>query len=31
MNITDKAKGYIQNILEENGAANIKVYVAGMG
>lgn len=31
MNITDKAKGYIQNILDENGASNIKVYVAGMG
>lgn len=31
MNITDKAKDFIQNILDENNASNIKVYVAGMG
>ncbi|RLJ78341.1 hypothetical protein BCL52_0811 [Salisediminibacterium halotolerans] len=31
MNITDKAKGYIQEIMNENGAKNIKVFVAGMG
>ena len=31
MTITDKAKNYIQELMSENGAKNIKVFVAGMG
>ncbi|SER72104.1 hypothetical protein SAMN05518684_103152 [Salipaludibacillus aurantiacus] len=31
MNISDKAKGYIQGILNEHNASNIKIFIAGMG
>jgi Fe-S cluster assembly iron-binding protein IscA len=31
MNITDKAKEYIQEIMNEQGAKNIKIIMAGMG
>lgn len=31
MNITDKAKGYIQEVMNEHGVKNIKIFIAGMG
>ena len=31
MNITDEAKSFIQEVLEQNNAKGIKVIFAGMG
>ncbi|MBB5174010.1 hypothetical protein HNQ41_002200 [Texcoconibacillus texcoconensis] len=31
MNITDQAKAFLQEVMQENGAENIKVIFSGMG
>ncbi len=31
MNITDKAKEFIKEVMEENQVSTIKVFMAGMG
>lgn len=31
MKITDEAKAFLQEVMEENNAKNIRIFVAGIG